>query len=65
MNQYKPKYLVVSAVKDRVKDLNRQAGQEFIVELDRIVDRIILSVCSEHNGGRKRLDRSLIPVKWR
>ena len=55
----------VSKVKKKIADEGKQASQGFLRELDVILDQIIMSSCEQFNGGRKRIDSSLIPKKYK
>ena len=37
----------------------KRAGKDFILVLDRLVERKVLEALKEHNGGKKTLDLSL------
>lgn len=55
----KPKFIVTSAVKALVKDLNNQSGPGFLTALDASVSATIRKACADI-GPNKRLDETSI-----
>jgi hypothetical protein len=55
----KPKFIVTSAVKALVKDLNNQSGPGFLTALDASVSATVRKACSD-TGPNKRLDETSI-----
>lgn len=52
-------YIKASAIKKLAKANGKRAGKDFIEALDRMVERKVLDALSEHNGGKKTLDRGV------
>lgn len=55
----KTKYLNVSAVRKLVKGQGKRVSQDFLLALDRLVERKVLQATQEHNGGKKTLDSAV------
>jgi hypothetical protein len=58
-DETKPKFIVTSAVKSLVKDLNNQSGPGFLTALDASVSATIRKACADI-GPNKRLDETSI-----
>jgi len=54
------KYIVVSAIKEKVKASGRQITKNALHSLDVKVDTLLEKVCNQFNGNSKRIDSNLI-----
>lgn len=54
-----PTYLKGHKVKALIKQLGRRSGDEFILLLDKYVEKKIKQACEVHNGGKKTLDATV------
>lgn len=58
-------YINMQNVKKRIREHNRHASRDFLRAIDEIVEGVIDTSCRQWNGRRKRLNRLLIPKRYK
>lgn len=53
------KYVVVSAVKARLKEHGKRCGKDFLLALDCFIDEKLEAAGRCHDGGRRTVDASV------
>ncbi len=54
------KYIIVKAIKARVKESGRQITKDALHTIDVKVDELIEKLCHQWNGSSKRIDSVLV-----
>ncbi len=58
----KLKYIRTNSVRKLVKSLGKQAGKDFLSELDHMVDKLTRRAADQFNGHKKRLDGLILKI---
>ena len=53
------RYLKCSTVKALIRKNGKRPGRQFLMALDRFIERKVISACRVHNGGKKTLDAAV------
>lgn len=55
----KTAYLNCKRVRILAKENGKRTGSDFLLQLDRKVEKMVLAACKVHNGGKQTLDKAV------